>query len=69
MRRQASPAALRCPRSGFHKPSGAWWGADGERFHRFVVHAGRQRSLAGPVGMAAVLGLGVLTVLRLSRRR
>ncbi|WP_372781925.1 hypothetical protein [Phenylobacterium sp.] len=39
---------------GFHKPSGAWWAADGELFHRFQV-AGDRRVRATPV----LLGLGV----------
>jgi hypothetical protein len=40
---------------GFDKPSGAWWGSDGERFHRFVVHTGRRRWR----GKAALVGTGV----------
>lgn len=38
---------------GFHKPSGAWWGADDQQFHRFLVAADR-RAPAGQV----ILGLG-----------
>jgi hypothetical protein len=44
-RRSASDAAdiaraqaLALPQSGYPKPSRAWWGVEGDRFHRFVVH-------------------------------
>lgn len=39
---------------GFHKPSGAWWAAEGEAFHRFLVAPDR-KGRAAPV----LLGLGV----------
>jgi hypothetical protein len=53
---------------GFHKPSGAWWGADDTHFHRFVVHAGRQRRRrakatligSGAAGVAALALVGFL---------
>jgi hypothetical protein len=58
----AREAAQTYPRHGFHKPSGAWWGADEALFHRFVVHAGQRRA-AGAVlllsGLAGLLALGV----------
>jgi hypothetical protein len=62
----AREAALAFGRNGFHKPSGAWWGADGERFHRFVIRAGRRGTQA-----AVALGVGVagLTALAFLRRR
>jgi hypothetical protein len=65
----ARAAATAYPEHGFHKPSGAWWGADAERFHRFVVHAGRRRSARAPlamVGVAALAGLGLVVT---GRRR
>jgi hypothetical protein len=63
----AREIALEHPRHGFHKPSGAWWGADQQRFHRFVVHAGRRRSVARPLGVA-ILGVAVLALIGLSRQ-
>lgn len=58
----AREAAEAYSRHGFHKPSGAWWGADDAMFHRFVVHAGRRRG-AGTVlllsGLAGLLALGL----------
>ena len=63
----AREAAWGFKRYGFHKPSGAWWGADSETFHRFVV---RPSSPATATAGAAVLALtlaGVAAV-ALSRR-
>lgn len=60
----ARSAAMDLPRHGFHKPSGAWWGADETRFHRFVVHAGRRRSGAGVVVASGLLGLALAVFLR-----
>jgi hypothetical protein len=63
----AREIALEHPRHGFHKPSGAWWGADQQYFHRVVVHAGRRRSMARPLGVA-ILGVAALALIGLSRR-
>ncbi|HEX7885874.1 MAG TPA: hypothetical protein VF474_07845 [Phenylobacterium sp.] len=63
----ARSAAMALPRHGFHKPSGAWWGADDTRFHRFVVHAGRRRRAAGVVVASGLVGLALAALL--SRRR
>jgi hypothetical protein len=63
----ARDAAQALPRHGFHKPSGAWWGADQTFFHRFVVHAGRRRSAAGLLALSGLLGLIALRLLRVGR--
>jgi hypothetical protein len=60
----AREAAEAYEEHGFHKPSGAWWGSDGELFHRFAArprprHAGL--ILAGSAALA-------LTAALLSRR-
>ena len=58
----ARGAAEAFPRHGFHKPSGAWWGADEARFHRFVVHSVRQKTAAAVLllsGLAGLLALGL----------
>jgi len=39
---------------GFHKPSGAWWGSDGERFHRFAARARRPSAALLLIGSAAI---------------
>lgn len=49
----ARAAAQAYAERGFDKRTGAWWGSDGERFHRFVVASGRRR------GGFPVLSLGV----------
>jgi hypothetical protein len=57
-------------RNGFHKPSGAWWGADEAAFHRFAVHAGKHRRLAAtPVVALGAAGLMALAVTWLTRKR
>ena len=61
----AREAAWAFKRYGFHKPSGAWWGADGETFHRFLV---RPSSRATFGALAAVALAGVAAV-ALSRRK
>ena len=61
----AREAAWGFKRYGFHKPSGAWWGADGETFHRFVVRPSSQAT-AGAAGLAGALA-GVAAV-ALTRR-
>jgi hypothetical protein len=53
------------PEHGFHKPSAAWWGSDGVRFHRFVVHAGRRRRTGAILVGSGVAGLTVLALVRL----
>jgi len=62
----ARDAAAAYRRHGFHKPSGAWWGADEALFHRFVIHARRHR---GPVLMLAAAGVAGLVAAGLARRR
>ena len=42
---------------GFHKPSGAWWGSEGEVFHRFLVAPARAKR-----GAPSLLGLGILAL-------
>jgi hypothetical protein len=61
----AREAAWGFKRYGFHKPSGAWWGADGENFHRFLVRPG-SRATAGALAAVALAGVAALA---LSRRR
>ena len=51
----ARDAAVEYPRHGFHKPSGAWWAADDEQFHRFMIHTGRRTA---PPSWPLVLALG-----------
>jgi hypothetical protein len=55
-------------RNGFHKPSGAWWGADGEEFHRFQVR-GRSRRGLGALAVFAVAGLATFAVVQRSGRK
>jgi hypothetical protein len=63
----AREAAWSFKRYGFHKPSGAWWGADAENFHRFVIRVGAGAKVrAGAV--AAVTLAGVAAILW-SRRK
>jgi hypothetical protein len=64
----ARAAAEAFPRHGFHKPSGAWWGADEARFHRFVVHAGRRKSAGALLVLSSLAGLVALGLLRERRR-
>ena len=63
----AREAAETYRRHGFHKPSGAWWGADDDCFHRFMVHAGRQDATAALVLVSGLAGLAALALVR--RRR
>jgi hypothetical protein len=56
----ARQAASGLPERGFHKPSGAWWGSDGESFHRFVVSGPRRRR---PALIALALGAGAIATL------
>ena len=69
-RRSASEAAdiarteaLALPRSGYHKPSRAWWGVEGDRFHRFLVQAPPPRKAALALA-AGLVGLGLLALVR-----
>lgn len=70
---QARRAAARFAEHGFHKISGAWWGADDTHFHRFVVHAGRRRlprkRLVIGSGLAGVAALAALGLWRSRARR
>ena len=66
----AREAAEGFERHGFHKPSGAWWGADETHFHRFVVHTGRRGGgTALPLAMLAVAGVAAVSLFGLGRRR
>jgi hypothetical protein len=57
----AREAALAYDQHGFHKASGAWWGSDGEYFHRFLVAAGRKRHANLLLGLG-VAALGAVAV-------
>jgi len=65
----AREAAAAFDRRGFHKPSGAWWGADETSFHRFRV----QRAQPAPglvfALVSAAAGLAVWSALRERRAR
>ncbi len=66
----AREVAAEFPRHGFHKPSGAWWGADEERFHRFVVHTGRRTNAQSwPLAVLALGGVAALGLVGLGLRR
>jgi hypothetical protein len=59
----ARDAAAAFAQSGFHKPSGAWWAAEDETFHRFLVGPRSQRTGllllgAGLASIAAVAFIG-----------
>jgi hypothetical protein len=62
----AREAAWSFKRYGFHKPSGAWWGADAETFHRFVVRPGAPSIRSGALAALTLAGVAAFT---LSRRR
>ena len=57
------------PRHGFDKPSGSWWGADEEQFHRFVVHPGRPRARTVAVVAGSGLVAGLFAVALWGRHR
>jgi hypothetical protein len=59
----AREAAWTFKRYGFHKPSGAWWGTDGETFHRFLIRPSSQAT-AGALAAVAVAGLAALAISR-----
>jgi hypothetical protein len=56
-------------RHGFHKPSGAWWAADDERFHRFVIAAQGRRQGAALLVATGVAGLAVAALVRRRSKR
>jgi len=62
----AREAAWGFKRNGFHKPSGAWWGADGETFHRFMVRPSSQATAGAAVLAVALAGVAAVA---LTRRR
>jgi hypothetical protein len=62
----ARMAASLHPEHGFHKPSGAWWASDGERFHRYRIHGGRPH---GAIAVVVATGLAGLAAAYLTRRR
>jgi hypothetical protein len=64
----AREAARVFPSHGFHKPSGAWWGADDVLFHRFVVHAGKRRSGGAILLLSSLAGLLALGLVSQRRR-
>jgi hypothetical protein len=57
----AREAAWSFKRYGFHKPSGAWWGADGETFHRFIVRP-NSRARTGALLALAVAGVAAVAI-------
>ena len=61
----AREAAEGQPQHGFHKASGAWWGSDGQNFHRFAITT---RRTAGLAAVVLPLALAVAATLFLSRR-
>ena len=64
----AREAAWSFRRNGFHKPSGAWWGADTEEFHRFKVLR-RSRPRVGAVAVVALAGLAAVAVVNRKGRK
>ena len=67
----AREAAWSFKRYGFHKPSGAWWGADAEMFHRFVVRPSGRATTGAALLAVAVAGVAAvaLTQRKTGRRR
>ena len=61
----AREAAVAQPQHGFHKASGAWWGSDGEDFHRFRITTRRPAALTT---VLLPLLVGVVASVFLSRR-
>jgi hypothetical protein len=64
----ARAAAEAFARHGFHKPSGAWWGADEGFFHRFVVQRDRSPKPAALLLASGILGVGIALLARRRRR-
>jgi hypothetical protein len=60
----ARAAAWDFKRYGFHKPSGAWWGADAETFHRFVVRPGSGVAKAGALAVVTLAGFAAVAIAR-----
>ena len=60
----ARQAAWGFKRYGFHKPSGAWWAADGEMFHRFMVGP-NARATGGAILAVALAGLAAVAISQL----
>lgn len=58
----AREAAWGFKRYGFHKPSGAWWGADGEMFHRFMIGPSSRATTGAALLAVAVALAGVAAV-------
>jgi hypothetical protein len=66
----ARDAAADFARHGFHKASGAWWGADEDQFHRFVVHTGRRGPApAWPLAVLALSGIAAVGLVGFGLRR
>ena len=65
----AREAAWEFKRYGFHKPSGAWWGADAETFHRFLVRPGSRAPFAAVAAMTVAGVAAVALSRRWSKRR
>lgn len=65
----ARAAAQAYAERGFDKRTGAWWGSDGERFHRFVVASSRVRRRGLPVLSLGVAALAVGLTAALMRPR
>jgi len=57
----ARQAAWGFKRYGFHKPSGAWWAADGEMFYRFMVGP-NARATGGAILAVALAGLAAVAI-------
>jgi hypothetical protein len=49
-------------RNGFHKPSGAWWGADGEMFHRFMVRPSSRATTGAAILAVALAGVAAVAI-------
>jgi hypothetical protein len=64
----ARQAASGLDKHGFHKPSGAWWGSDGEHFHRFVVGVDRPGRTLLPLALGLLAG-GLVAAAGVMRRR
>ncbi|CAN7383690.1 hypothetical protein LJR219_002332 [Phenylobacterium sp. LjRoot219] len=58
----AREAAWSFKRNGFHKPSGAWWGADGESFHRFMVRPSSRATTGAALLAVALAGVAAVAI-------
>ncbi|MBS0364060.1 MAG: hypothetical protein JSR98_22020 [Proteobacteria bacterium] len=61
----AREAAEAFERHGFHKPSGAWWGSDGVRLHRFAVRPAKPAPAGGLILGSGLAALGAVAALAL----